>query len=776
MRGRGSISKRLAAALVVVVLGLAVALTLAQRGARSALREPFVPKATRGVATSVPLEARESRKRTTVHRMSLSFPDAGVLLEHDELQLLFSSNPPLRKLVRGELQVRSAACTLEARGGELASGEPVAFHRVGECAVARLHAADADLMLELREPGELALLGFEPIEGSPRGPIQAAALASGAVLDVRGAFVDYTLAQPRIFLLNAMWRGAAGAGWLWASLAAGVALACAGCFMFPTHAFVGSGFDKDLARAAVAVALVAGSLGVLYAVLVPPLMGPDEPYHLLGFAELSSDRALAADTVAWMGETHLWRIRYQPKERFRSIDVGQPYVVKDDQLRPTEVEMRSAVLARLWATAAPIAGRTAPQALLRFRLLNALVFALAMGAATALAIATAGAPFPQLLALPLLLVPSLPFFAMHVSETAVLCSIYVLLAAAVAVLFLDGPRADWVGLPLGLATGLMLAGGRSPWPLAGLVTAVLAGRVVLGSRASDQRRAAIVFWCGFAAGITTLFLIQNEAYRGMRLVWGEHFTAGIPVWLRGIVEWLFDRPVAAVSLCASVGLLEIALRVPRQRVAALMKAREPKLVRSAALVFAGLVVLSLLGSLLLSYPQLELAPRRAPTAPERIAAVLGTMATLFRLTEPNFLLATSFWVGFGWLDTSPGPFFQAVLIALLAALLLLLLRHIALRCEARRLAWLLVLAAGGAFALVLYTLTTQVAKPLHGRYLIGWYLCLLAVVGSSLALDHRPVSAAVSGPPSGTARAAFLLVVTGLIHAYCLGFILVRYF
>ncbi len=38
-----------------------------------------------------------------------------------------------------------------------------------------------------------------------------------------------------------------------------------------------------------------------------------------------------------MGETHLWRIRYQPTERFRTIDVGRPYVVEDDQLRATEV-------------------------------------------------------------------------------------------------------------------------------------------------------------------------------------------------------------------------------------------------------------------------------------------------------------------------------------------------------------------------------------------------------------------------------------------------------
>ena len=90
--------------------------------------------------------------------------------------------------------------------------------------------------------------------------------------------------------------------------------------------------------------------------------------------------------------------------------------------------------------------------------------------------------------------------------------------------------------------------------------------------------------------------------------------------------------------------------------------------------------------------------------------------------------------------------------------------------------WLLVLGAGGTVALVFYTLTTQVSKPLHGRYLIGWYLCLLAVAGGALTLDHRAPAAAVDRPPSGAGRAAILLVAIGLVHVYCLCFILRRYF
>jgi hypothetical protein len=78
-------------------------------------------------------------------------------------------------------------------------------------------------------------------------------------------------------------------------------------------------------------------------------------------------------------------------------------------------------------------------------------------------------------------------------------------------------------------------------------------------------------------------------------------------------------------------------------------------------------------------------------------------------------------------------------------------------------------------ALVLYTLATQVVPlALSGRYLIGWYLAVLGVVGTVLALGPRPSASAP--PPSGAPRAAALLLLAGPIHVYCLCFILARYF
>jgi hypothetical protein len=234
-----------------------------------------------------------------------------------------------------------------------------------------------------------------------------------------------------------------------------------------------------------------------------------------------------------------------------------------------------------------------------------------------------------------------------------------------------------------------------------------------------------------------------------------------------------------VAGLVALGLaLEIAAGPLRARVAARLDRPLQKLVRWTALGLAALVLVSLAASLLVTYPQLPLEPKHALTASERVIAVLGTMATMFRLVDPDFLLSSTFWVGFGWLDTMPRPPFQSFLVLLVGLALCALLLHIARHGEGRRLLWLFVLAGGGGASLVLYALSTQgMPMALQGRYLIGWYLAVLAVVGTTLALDHRPPSRADAAPvPSGIWRAGLLLALAGSIHVYCLVFVLRRYF
>ncbi len=775
MNGRVS-SRRLWAFAFVGLLAAILASVLAAQSAAVSIRSPLVARPSRGPLVAVPLEPHTTADGSHARAITLSTDRLGEILAHEELWLFPSSSPPGARLVRGELAVLGTPCRFAAgSGGTLVEDEPLVLRRLPECSMVPTRSASIELVVESEGRAALGLWAYRPRTAeSEAGPIRIGPPESDggeSALSVRGFLVDHPPTAPRIALLSAMWRLSNSPRWLWLAVAAAFGLAFAGCSVFPTG--TAGTARRPSARlilsSAVGAALLALALAGLYAVLTPPLCGPDEPYHLLGFADLVGDAQLADETVAWMGQTHLLRIRYHPDERFRTVDVDVPFVADDSQLKPTEVEMRSAVLAKLWRALGPVLrGRGAPRTLLAIRLCNALLFAATVGLATALAAGCAAAAFPQWLCFPFLFVPSLPFFAMHVSETAVLCSIYVLLATSLAVLFLDGPAAHWAGLPLGLATGLMLAGGRSPWPLAAIVAAALVTRVVLGSSVpSKALRAAALFWSGFAFGAGAFFLVLNDAFTHMVRVYARF----VPAALRPLVEWR-GAPLLGVGVLALAALLEVALGPQRPRAAAFLRAPVAVLARWGALALAAWVVLSLLGSLFLPYPQLPLEPRHPLTTNERLLDVLATMGTLFRLRDPNFLLSTSFWVGFGWLDAIPGPLFQALLVALTAVPTVGLLLALSRPPQVRRFLWLVALGLGGVASLVLYTLVTQeLPMALQGRYLIGWYLVFLTVAGCWLT-----GMAPTQQRTAPFLRPAVLLVVAGSIHVYCLSFILRRYF
>jgi hypothetical protein len=289
----------------------------------------------------------------------------------------------------------------------------------------------------------------------------------------------------------------------------------------------------------------------------------------------------------------------------------------------------------------------------------------------------------------------------------------------------------------------------------------------------------VVFWGGLALGTVLFFALQDQPYGTMTTSWAILFATHIPAWLRSGGEWLRVRPIAVAGLILAGAGFELALRRPRAWFGERFVPIGLKLLRPAARALVVLLLLSFLGSLFLAYPVLPLSSPIPLTAAQRVETVLGSMATMFRLSGPDFLLASSFWVGFGWLDTMPGPGFQALLLVLVALALSALVLGIARRRELRRFVWLVFLVVGAIAALVLYTLATQVVPmALGGRYMIGWYLPVLGVIGTVLALGPRSSAdeTAQRPPTSGAARAAALLLLAGPIHVYCLCFILARYF
>src|SRR6185369_14338069 len=100
-------------------------------------------------------------------------------------------------------------------------------------------------------------------------------------------------------------------------------------------------------------------------------------------------------------------------------------------------------------------GLTTPRTLLSARLANGVLFAVSIGLASLLCYFAAPAAGARLL-LPIvvLLAPTLPFFATHLSEFALLTDAYILFATCLCMLLADGPMVHRIGFPLGTSIAL----------------------------------------------------------------------------------------------------------------------------------------------------------------------------------------------------------------------------------------------------------------------------------------------------------------------------------
>jgi hypothetical protein len=768
-------------------------------GSQAPHKTPFVAKAQRGRPFPVPLERRPGKPGASLYRTDLYLASAGTLLEHPEVQLFFSTGPGSARLLHAELQVVGTPCRYQTVGlAKLVEGEPLALRRDAACTAPAL-IPNPRLVLTAEREGdeELSVWAFRPRADAPNlSAIQVSPSSpEGDAPLLRGFFVDDPPTASRIRLLNYMWQVSSSPLWLWVVLGLAAALAVTGALIFPMHRLAPEG-GRALIRPALAgglgAACLAGALGLGYATLSPPLSGPDEPYHMLGFAKLNREGSLPAELVEWMNLTHFQRIRGHATERFRAADIGNPLTftlenvrLDDPQFTATEVAERSASAAALWGlTGRRLRHQSPSRTLLALRLLNASLFAVMVGLGTGLAVACSAGQYPQLLCLPFLFVPTLPFFAMHFSESALLTSAYVLLASSLAMMFLDGPQAHGAGFPLGLSTGLMLAGGRSAWPLAALVAVALVARVLLGpAREEGHLRAAVVFWAGLALGGSVFYLLLNDDYGAMLM----DFAAFAPPGLGRAHEWLILNPPGIFGLAALAGTAEVSLGRLRRRVAGAWGPGAGTAVRCAGFVLAGVVALSLIGSLFLSYPRLEAGAERWLAPRDFVTRVLATAATMFRLRDPSFLLFSTFWAGFGWLDTMPDSVFQAVCALLTAICLIGLLLHLARQRDVRRSLWLLALGLGSTVALAIYAWSMYnyahsvypIPMNLHGRYLIGLYLVVLSLIGSGAAWALARVATTAPVPRTNVGRIpgpAALFVLSSLLHTYCLCFILSRYF
>jgi hypothetical protein len=741
-------------------LAAAVAAFLVSSPARPPDRIPLFPRGAGWLTAEAPLVEEDGRRR-----LHLETSDAAGLVGYPEVWLRAAG--AAERVRDAELRVVGTACAFRLAR----DGPPRTLRLVRRpCPTSGVGATGA-VVLELRAEGDapLSLPALAPPEGAAGEPrflrvTSAPGSSRRLVLRALGVRPAPPTGLTRADLLAYAWQLPGGRGWIFAALAAAGALAVTGAWLLPR----GDRSSRPALRAAAAAFCLALALGGAYAVVAPPLSGPDEPSHLGAFAALAGAPRLVEETRTWAAVTHLGRIRYHPEERFRPEDVGRPDAgAAGLEIGIPSVRLRSATAAAAWGTVARgLRGASAPRALLTLRLAHALAFAAAVAAASAISVAWAAADAPQLLCLPYLLVPALPFFAVSLSDVALTMSAYVVLAASTVVVLLDGPRASAAGLPLGLACGVMLAGGRSAWPLAAAPLALGTARVVLGPR-EGGRRATLLFWGGFAAGASVFLLLADGVYRAGLA--GQRVAALAPLALGPLAQWVASAPAAPLALAPVAAALELALVPARRRVAALAAGRSALVVRRAARLAEGGLGASLLLSLVVDFPRLPVltAHPNPYAAGEYVRLVAAAALTSFRLTAPDFLLARLFWTGFGWFDALPGPALPTALGAATALSAIGLLLRLARHPDARRALWLLALAAGLGASLVLYALAIHGVGVMNatGRYLAGWFLVAAAVAWAwpALALGRLREPSVVLAAPLA-------------IHAGCLCFLLWRYF
>lgn len=724
-----------------------------------------------------------------IHEMSLFSPVPVDILRHAEIHITFSqSDKTFRHPATGRLEVVGTSCVYEMQAdAEINNGIPQPFVRTGPCLVQQGRpTGELALTVKMGGPGDLGLFTLPlPPELRSGGMIYIGERRDG-IPDppptIMGVFVDDmpALGLRRVNLLSYMWTGSVKPLAVWLVVAGGSFLIFVGALVFPISERTETGWISRAApRAAAGGFCMATGLALLYAVAIPPLQAADETPFAGAYGLVTAQPRFLPEIRQLALDTHFERIRFLATERFRPRDVGKPfaYVTKFDEL---DMATRSSLTTYLWQGMGRwLPRRSAAATFAMVRGVHAVLFGLAVAAAAGLLTASARVSYPQFLCFPFLFVPTLPFFGMQFSETAVLTSAVVMLAAGLAILVVDDRNSHYMGLSIGLGAAAILLTTRSALPMSALVAVMLLMRALLGSRGGNHPvREAAVFWGGLSLAAACFFTVASVPHLTRILETGAQITARFPdLWAPA--RWLLDHPwvvgVAGVPLAG--WLLEATTALGRRRLQRVLAPAATAVAPVVCFAIVAAIAASLLGSWWWDYPDVEnIQSPLAPGLGRYTGQVVIGMASMFRLRHSSTFLSDSFWAGFGWLDTMPGDWFVAVLVTLTAASLMTFLGITAVTRNVRRSVWLVAFIGGSLVTFAFYAFSSkQIVSNLHGRYLMPWFVVALAVFWIPVAMaGDQLASRTMTG--AGPARPAALLALILSVHAYCLCFILQRYF
>ena len=546
--------------------------------------------------------------------------------------------------------------------------------------------------------------------------------------------------------------------WMWGIPESGLWIRIAiagGCLL--GGAWFACGTTQGFKASAAAFGFAAG-LGLMYAVIVPPLQAADEPDHLLSLGALIGRSELAAAEGTWARRVHFDRIAFRPMERFTPAHKSEPWsrAWADTEVFAEDVANRSVTASRYWTALSPLLPSTPEGVVLFVRMTNAVVFGLAFAAGTSV-LAAAGASLPIALAFVLLTLPALPFFGSYLTESTWTLVGFVLVAYAGAAMVGNAATVS-AGGALGVALALIYSGSRSGWPMGGVIAAICAVRVVVGSR---SRQDSLRFWAMVA--LPSIILVGSGFLRVPTPSYNQWHLTG----LDPAAPFNSGMLLLATALGATAGYGAERLR---ERIGGL--GRSLTFFRLGVIGLAAWFMATLVASLFVPMPTIPWLDGNATmTMKDYLRQVLASTTTIARVGKTDFFVWDSFLAGFGWLDVFlPHPAITAVTLALVVSAIVTLVA-VARERDGRRSAALVLIFAGVLLAITGSAVGAYAMnRNLHGRYLQGPYLSAIAVLCGGLALLPS------SGRFTSAARAVALLAVMLVSQGFSLSTVVARYF
>ena len=698
-----------------------------------------------------------------------------LLTSEPEIELRVADYGQTRTILNAEIVIPSGNCAYGAESGQtFPNNDSLIFVRRNACAqIPDATEHEIFLTIRLKKPGKVAVWTAESGRPGKNASLLVAdrtrsAYAGRALIGAVG-YSDKSRSSTRLALLTYVWQ--LPGDWLVTLLVGAVALlGLSAALLSSCYTRGAKTGGRAIPQASLAALLAALALALVYACVVPPLQAADEPNHFAGLS-YSLKRPQLAGELTLLGQLgNLDRIAFHPDQHFNPSDLGHPGVMILTAGSEPEWDLRGRGVLAVWRAFAPVLRhtKTVSGTLLLARVLNAVVFATAVGLFVGIVGTFTPSKWPIVNAFPLFIIPTLPFFGMYVSNYAPLSAAYVLFAAAIVVFVWDD-RASYVTGPLmGLSWAAATLLARSAFPLAPVLVSCGVARMILGPRLTTWS-GALVFWMGLAVpGAIALSMIPQHLFDVARTT-----AAALPVGIRpfwGIIR----HPWLLVPLGGLASAVEMWLHRARPHGDGESGERMKSVVAIAGYAGALLVVSSIAASAFIGYPSVpNVDPQHVTSTSWYVVDTMLPAITMFRFGHADFLTSQSFWSGYGWLDTPlPAWLITTLAVGTGTAFVVTLIWIARTRAYRTGVSCFLVIAGLlAAFATTSFTVVRSTPAALHGRYLLGIYLCLIALSWHWLP---RVIPSARERTKTITLVACGLSIIT--IHGLAFAMILARYF